>query len=750
MGLFRLKIMVSMLVVGMAVFAQLDIPEVATPPKLEDFLNMTPPAGQEDAFLKITGFIQRDPRDGQPSSQRTEVYVSHDENALYAVFLAFDDEPEKIRARYAPREQVFDDDTVNIQIDTFNDQRRGYTFVSNPKGIQWDGIYTEGNGFDSSFNAVWKSEGRITDKGFVVWMAIPFKSLRFPRGDEQTWRVLFNRTIPRTNENNFWPRYTNRIQGRLNQTAEVRLKGAIKAGRNMQFVPYGAFRSFRVLDPNNPEGPRFVNDDADTDLGADAKFVFRDSLVLDLALNPDFSQVESDQPQITVNQRFEVFFPERRPFFLENADLFQTPFNLVFTRRIADPKFGARFTGKSGPWAFGMLAMDDEAPGKRIAKGNPGAGKSANYGIFRVSRDIFKQSRIGFLFTHRDFNDQDNQVAALDGRIVWNKNWNTSWQAAQSKTDVGNTDQEDQAFNVSINRSGRHLNHHFHFIEVGPEFRTRTGFLGNRRPDTRNFHTRPSYRFRPEGKYLLSWGPNFLLERVWDFDGLRLDDNARVNMSWEFAGQTSLEAGYQWGKERIRPQDFPGVVDSLDFSNKGWDIEFETEWHAKWSAGLEINSGSRPNFVPPAGQLPFLADRSGMEFELTWRPLSRLRINQDFLYSELEDRTSGQNIFRNRIYRSRINWQFNRELSLRMIAQFDGVDVTPELTSLERNRSWNGDILFTYLINPWTAFYAGYNTNFTNFDILEDANMQRRLVQTRHSLRENAHQFFVKFSYLWR
>jgi len=262
-------------------------------------------------------------------------------------------------------------------------------------------------------------------------------------------------------------------------------------------------------------------------------------------------------------------------------------------------------------------------------------------------------------------------------------------------------------------------------------------------------HLRPSYLFRPEGKHLLSWGPDVLLQRIWDFDGTRLDENLEVNAEWNFVHQTFLGLGHSWHKERLRPGDVEGLERELDFSYQGWRVSLETQWHEKWSGEILLGSGSRPNFEPAEGALPNVADDILMEVALTWRPVSQLRINQDLLYSELKDRNSSERIFRNRIYRSRINWQFNRELSLRMIAQFEGVDVDPELTSLERDRSWNGDVLFTYLINPWTALYAGYNSNFTNFDLVEEDN-RRRIIETRNSLKEDAHQFFVKFSYLWR
>jgi hypothetical protein len=172
-------------------------------------------------------------------------------------------------------------------------------------------------------------------------MAIPFRSVRFSPAAEQSWGISFTRNIPRFNEDSHWPRYSSRIEGRLNQAGTlVGLKG-ISPGRNLQLLPFGSFRSSRALDLRDPAQPRFAEDRLQLDGGLDAKLVVKDSLVTDIAINPDFSQVESDEPQVTTNQRFEVFFPEKRPFFLENASFFQTPINLFFSRRIADPQFGA-------------------------------------------------------------------------------------------------------------------------------------------------------------------------------------------------------------------------------------------------------------------------------------------------------------------------------------------------------------------------------------------------------------------------
>jgi hypothetical protein len=201
------------------------------------------------------------------------------------------------------------------------------------------------------------------------------------------------------NEFTTWPHMSSRVEGRLNQAATATGIENISPGRNFQLIPYGAFRSFRALDERDEDRPQFVREKGELDGGLDAKFVLKDSLVLDLTVNPDFSQVESDQPQVTVNQRFEVFFPEKRPFFLENANFFETPINLVFTRRIADPQFGARLTGKMGPYTLGAMVIDDQSPGRQVPDDDPLQDKRALFGIFRVSRDIFQQSNLGFIFT---------------------------------------------------------------------------------------------------------------------------------------------------------------------------------------------------------------------------------------------------------------------------------------------------------------------------------------------------------------
>ncbi|HXE91983.1 MAG TPA: DUF5916 domain-containing protein [Terriglobales bacterium] len=409
----------------------LHMPRLTRPPTLEDFAEMRPTPDLATQMLRVTGFVQRFPVDRAPVSQPTEVYLGYDQRHLYAVFVCFDREPQKIRARMSARNEIFSDDFVTIQLDTFRDQRRAYVFGSNPLGIQGDAIWVEGVGFDQSFDTVFDTRGTLTEQGYIVWIRVPFKSLRFPATPRQTWGILLTRDIPRGSEESFWPQYTLRIEGRLNQLATLEGLENVSPGRNIQLQPYGAFRSSRALDPL---AAGFVREPAAVDGGLDAKFIFQDRLVLDTTINPDFSQVESDQPQVSANQRFELFFPEERPFFLENASYFDTPIQLFFTRRIADPQLGARLTGKVGRTSIGALVADDQSPGRRVPAADPLAGTRAYFAILRVNRDLWAQSSLGMIYTDREFHGSYNRVGGVDGRFKVNANWVTGFQAVASST----------------------------------------------------------------------------------------------------------------------------------------------------------------------------------------------------------------------------------------------------------------------------------------------------------------------------
>ena len=256
----------------------LTIPRLTRAPALEDFLSMNPEGEIALQMAKVTGFVQRNPHDGEKVSEETAAYLGYDQKNVYIVFVCFDD-PKKVRARMSPREDIADDDEVAVMFDTFHDRRRAYEFQTTPLGVQWDAIYTEasrdetGGNWDTSWDTVWDSRGKVTSRGFVVWMAIPFKSLRFPATKQQEWGIILYRGIIRKNEDSFWPEISSRLEGRLGQAATLYGLEGISPGRSIELIPYGILRGFRSLDERDPYNPYFQNAEVQGQPGMDAKFV---------------------------------------------------------------------------------------------------------------------------------------------------------------------------------------------------------------------------------------------------------------------------------------------------------------------------------------------------------------------------------------------------------------------------------------------------------------------------------------------
>jgi Domain of unknown function (DUF5916) len=734
-----------------ALAQELQIPFSQTEPSIEDFLRPEVADAVSDRMTVVSDFTQRVPNDGMPASERTNVYLSYDRRNLYAVFVAFDDDPQALRAHLAPREQIDDDDRVGLLIDTFNDQRTAYGFRSNPVGVQWDARWSEitkGANYDTAFEAVWYTDARVTDFGYVIKMTIPFRTLRFAVADAQRWRIQFERLIPRRSEESYWPAYSITVDGRLNQAATMVGVSNVSPGRNVQLIPFAFVRSYDVLDQGLAGGPGFDKNTED-DLGLDAKMVFRDSMVLDFTYNPDFSQVESDEPQITVNQRFEVLFPERRPFFLENADYFTTESNLVFTRRIVDPKAGLRFTGRQGPWGVAAMLMDDEAPGQGLPASDPLSGQSADVTVVRAFRDFSEQSRFGMLYTERRFGDAYNKVASVDSRMRLTQNWSGEMQLVDTDTLMasGQTLKGNET-DIRFDRNGRHALVHAHFLDQSTGFRADLGFLNrNYRPDTKGFHSRVQYRFYPEGSWIDRWGPNVNMVYHEDRSGQRIYEewNPRFDLNW--SGDSSLYIGYVGVHELLRPKDFAALTANREYPQQRWNASIATNTFAKFGFSATLESGTSINLVPPQGAEPELADSTDTQLSMLWRPSDRLRVDTTYLYTELSDRTGAGKIFDNRILRTRWNYQFTKELSLRVILQQEETNPTV-LSSLERDKNRNLDILARYVLNPYSALYIGYNTNSSNFQLI-DTGQGTQLVRT-DSLDQDGKQLFVKFSYLLR
>jgi hypothetical protein len=791
------------------------IPRLSRPPTLDDFLSMEPQGEIALQMVKVTGFRQRTPHDGEAVSEPTDAYLGYDQKNLYAVFVCFDN-PNQVRARMSAREDVYDDDQVEVILDTFHDRRRAYAFQTTPLGVQWDAIWTEAsrdevNGnFDTSFDTVWDSKGKVTRHGFVVWISIPFKSLRFPATKLQEWGIILYRGITRKNEDSFWPYISRAKEGRLGQAATLYGLEGISPGRDVELMPYSLLRGYRALNTIDPTNPFFQNATIQGQPGMDGKFVFHDHFTLDVTANPDFSQVESEDPQITVNQRYAVYFPEKRPFFLENEDFFRTPFDLFFTRSIGDPSAGIRLTGKDGPYAVGLMTSDDRSPGLAVPEDSPVSGERSYFTIARVSRDIFRQSSVGLLYTDWECptTGEYNRVGGADTRLKFNANWTLEGQAVTSSSNVlGNTLSPNYSANncenyltpfnsgsvgngnhlagpadkLDLRRDGLHFSYEGTYSDLSPGFVSMPGFIN--RVDIRETSQDLHYRFRPKSGWLLSWGPSMFVRYDYDHTGLRLDHFYQPYFIMRGRGQTLIIVKpYQDFHERLRPQDFcflgftvfcsPLANADQDYHERESGATISTGYlkFATVSAGYYWGAGG--NFVanpdvpperPTPYNMPFLAREDNAKVTLTLRPMKPLKIENTYLFDRLrakEDAFSffsaqlpgiGHGIFNDHIIRSKWNWQFTPKLSARIILQYNALlagtpGVGSPYTYLPTEKEFNADFLVTYLVHPGTAIYVGYNSDLQNLNVQQNVGV----FNTPKGFINDSRQFFVKASYQFR
>jgi hypothetical protein len=344
-------------------------------------------------------FIQMDPDEGKPATEQTIVRALYDDDNLYFGIECLDSEPEKIAARIVPRDVTWwPDDLIAIVLDTYYDRQNCYGFYTNPNGIQLDMRCTgDGRYQDWSWDGVWQSEGSITDQGWVAELAIPFKTLRFSRDKDQLWGVNIKRWRKTRSEDSNWA-FISRDDGtELKVSKAGYLLGLedLRQGLHLEFLPSGTARLNQ--DPDATEWQK--------DIGLDIKYGITSNLTLDATINPDFCHIEADPEKINLT-RFELFYDEKRPFFMEGKELF-SPMNLFYSRRIANPKLGAKLTGKLGDYSIGWLtAVDQER------------GPDPSYGAFRLQKDILKNSSVGIIGVGKQkTEDQYSRALGVDLRL---------------------------------------------------------------------------------------------------------------------------------------------------------------------------------------------------------------------------------------------------------------------------------------------------------------------------------------------
>ena len=556
-------------------------PEKANPVKLPLFAKPPVIDGKlDDEVWKnavvLKDFYQTQPGDNIAPSRQTEVMLGYDARFLYIAFHCYD-EPDQVRANIAKRDDIWNDDYVGILFDTFNDKRKAYEFDFNPLGVQADGIWTDGQGEDFSLDVVLESKGMVTTDGYTIEVALPFKSIRYVGGKDTLWGVHFWRRIKRfNNELDMWMPMSRDISSWLAQAGHLTGFDGLSAERTLELIPSLTLsetgkRKAPITSAQIARGGRFVNEPIKFDPGLTGKYSPSPRVTLDFAINPDFAQVESDQLVVQANQRFPIFFAEKRPFFLEGIDIFNTQIQAVHTRTIVDPDFAVKLTGKIDRNTFGLLLASDNAPGNFNEDERPTANlrlldKNASVGVLRLKRDIGKaDSFIGFLATYRRFVDVYNELGGFDGRFRIDKQKVFSWQVLATHSrqpfffpEEGKIfDRKKNGFIYAIdyNQDGRHFGQEFSMVGRTRYYRADVGF--NRRVNTNNPNWFIRYESEPKPKArLVSWRVYTNFTANFDWQRQSQNFNNETEIMGRFQRQTFFGVGVDKGYERLFESEF--------------------------------------------------------------------------------------------------------------------------------------------------------------------------------------------------
>lgn len=708
--------------------APLVIPRLSSPPILSNFLGGQPQFPVTE-MLRVTNFVERYPDDGTRPPDATTAYLGYTHDSLFIAFICRDRDPGLIRAHMLQRDSPGDDDHVRVLLDTFHDQRRAFVFESNPLGIQADALYSEQTGYDFSFDTVWSSWGRRTPFGYVVLMRIPFASLYFTKaapGEMRTWGIILERGIAHSDESDYWPRSDPNMAGLLTQDAAVHGFEDIERGQNLQIEPYALARSVRQLNTANPVNPFFDVKPLQGYTGLDSKFILHNSLVLDTTFNPDFSQVGINNPAAP-NQRFPPFFPEVRPFFIENSSYFMTPISLYYSNKIITPQYGARLTGKLGHWAMGVLDADDRSPGQAVAENTPEANTRAHFYIGRINRDIGSHSDVGLIYADRQYLGSFNRAGGFDYRARAGNRWTYTGQVLTSETsNISNSTEGErycesralscsgQAWFQQLRYSDLHRSWWLAYNDTSAGFVTDTGFFV--RPDIREPNGRFSYTFLPARGPILSHGPSIYAERIWDHTGLPLDFYVEPSYGFTFKDRTSLSAYVTLGQDRLRPIDYSSLASNVEYDTHSAGISFYTS-PVRWlAADVGYHAGATINYQPPSGQGPDPVDVASPSVSLDVKPLNAVDLSNSYVFTQFTNPDTGNLVYDNHELISRWNYQFTKALSLNLIGQYLATLPHGEATDLSNSKDLFGDALLTYMPHPGTAVYFGYIGNFANLN----------------------------------
>ncbi len=682
--------------------------------------------------------IETRPGENTPAPVDTVAYIIEDGTSLYVAFDAKDPEPSKIRAFLRDRDSAYNDDWVGIVIDTYGDERRAFEFFANALGVQMDLTNDDVNeNEDDSWDAIWDSAGKIGAEGFVVEMQIPLSQLRFPRVDgKQNWGVDLIRSYPRDHRYRLASNALDRnVSCYLCQFKKLQGMEDIEPGRDLEVVP--TLTAIKADTTSDAGVVPLQSGDADAEVGVSVRWGITPDLTANLAINPDFSQVEADAAQLEVNNQFALFFPEKRPFFLEGADYFRTPVRAVFTRTVADPSVGTKLTGKRGNNTFGVFVAQDEVTNLIF----PGAFGSDSESlqeentafVGRYSRSFGEGSGVGGLITARSGDGYHNTVGGIDVR--WKINDQHSVQAQYLRSDT--------EYPLTLATE---------FDQPVGGFDGDAAFAGYNY-DSRNWfafarHQERSNGFRADSGFVPQVNTSQQvvgLGRIWHGDEDNWYSRVRVNGDWDIKHDDN---GRLLEKELEAYINVQGPMQSyLEFGGLTRDTLFDDVLFKETKISLFGEFQPRGGLILGVwsrfgDQIDFdntrLGDQVRVDPFISWNIGRHLLLRYDGVFVTL-DRKDGASIFDAAVHDVRLTWQFSVRSFLRLTTQFQDVKRNPDSytdTVDRRSRDVGRQLLYSYKINPQTVFFLGYS------DALIDDDNLSGLTTTDRT-------WFMKVGYAW-
>ncbi|MCB1672416.1 MAG: DUF5916 domain-containing protein [Gammaproteobacteria bacterium] len=708
------------------------IPRITNPPLIDGNIGELEWAAAERVLLDI----ETTPGENIPSKVTSEALIMEDGEVLYVAFISWDPDVTQIRAFYRDRDDVRNNDRVGIVLDTFNDERRAYEFYANPFGVQMDAINDDVNDrYDSSWNAIWDSAGRINDDSYTVEMAIPLKQLRFAEGlDEQTWGINFVRRYPRDRDYNISNRARDlNISCYLCDIGKAQGFSDLQPGRNLEVIPTV---TTSYIENRNPEAGGWVAEDVDPQASLDVRWGINQNLYLNATINPDFSQVEADRTILDTNTTFSIYVPERRTFFLDGADYFNTYLNLVHTRNIAAPDYGAKLTGKSGKHTYGLLAANDTATSFLIPRSLSSSVATlgeveSDVSIFRYRYDVMENSTLGAVVTNREADGYRNTVTGIDGVFQLTNTDTLTVQTLHSESRYPTAIQErfsqlpelsDQTHVVDYRHQDRRWDWWVNYVDYGEDFRADLGFINQ--VDFRRLTLRAGHTWR--------WDDNFF-NRIWfaadwdktyDQSGLNLEEELEFFLEMDGPLQSRLSGLFGGSKTYFNGYYFDEQFNQLRLTFRP---------NADLFLGMYVRLEDVVDF---ANTRLGRSLRLGPEITYNWGP--HLQMNLEHTYQEFD--SDGGRLFTANLTDARATYQFSARSFLRFTLQYTDQDRNPAryINPVQsRSKSLATQLLYSYRINAASRFFIGYS----------DSGFQN---DAHDSIEPTNRTLFAKFSYAWQ